>query len=162
MDEVERMFASPFRSDFFSMLRSWHNNRARGGDWTRFNMALVTSTEPYQFIADLNQSWGSSESCTSCGKCVPCRIGLTVMLRKLEDIVAGKGEGSGTEEDRMFRGQVKKQNKTLTTTSLFEPFQSSWSLQRPWATIGRSLLDPASHIEYQFSLFSYPIYPCSR
>jgi AAA domain-containing protein/TIR domain-containing protein len=56
MDEVERMFASPFRSDFFSMLRNWHNNRARGGDWTRLNMALVTSTEPYQFIADLNQS----------------------------------------------------------------------------------------------------------
>ena len=56
MDEVERMFTSPFRSDFFSMLRSWHNNRARGGDWMRFNMALVTSTEPYQLIADLNQS----------------------------------------------------------------------------------------------------------
>lgn len=56
MDEVERMFASPFRSDFFSMLRSWHNNRARGGDWMRLNMALVTSTEPYQLIADLNQS----------------------------------------------------------------------------------------------------------
>jgi hypothetical protein len=56
MDEVERMFASPFRSDFFSMLRSWHNNRARGGDWARLNIALVTSTEPYQFIADLNQS----------------------------------------------------------------------------------------------------------
>lgn len=56
MDEVERVFASPFRSDFFSMLRSWHNNRARGGDWTRLNIALVTSTEPYQFIADLNQS----------------------------------------------------------------------------------------------------------
>jgi hypothetical protein len=56
MDEVERMFISPFRSDFFSMLRSWHNARARGGEWTRFNMALVTSTEPYQLIADLNQS----------------------------------------------------------------------------------------------------------
>jgi len=56
MDEVERMFISPFRSDFFSMLRSWHNSRARGGDWTRFNIALVTSTEPYQLIADLNQS----------------------------------------------------------------------------------------------------------
>jgi hypothetical protein len=56
MDEVDRMFASPFRSDFFSMLRSWYNSRARGGDWTRFNVALVTSTEPYQFIADLNQS----------------------------------------------------------------------------------------------------------
>ena len=56
MDEVERMFASPFRSDFFSMLRSWHNNRARDGDWARLNLALVTSTEPYQLIADLNQS----------------------------------------------------------------------------------------------------------
>jgi hypothetical protein len=56
MDEVDRMFSSPFRSDFFSMLRSWHNNRARGGDWTRLNIALVTSTEPYQLIADLNQS----------------------------------------------------------------------------------------------------------
>jgi hypothetical protein len=56
MDEVERMFASPFRSDFFSMLRSWHNRRAQGGDWTRLNLALVTSTEPYQLIADLNQS----------------------------------------------------------------------------------------------------------
>ncbi|MBK7448822.1 MAG: AAA-like domain-containing protein [Anaerolineales bacterium] len=67
MDEVERMFTSPFRSDFFSMLRSWHNNRARGGDWTRFNIALVTSTEPYQLIADLNQS--------------PFNVGLVVELR---------------------------------------------------------------------------------
>jgi NADH:ubiquinone oxidoreductase subunit F (NADH-binding)/(2Fe-2S) ferredoxin/NAD-dependent dihydropyrimidine dehydrogenase PreA subunit len=33
----------------------------------------------------------------SCGKCVPCRIGLTVMLRKLEDIVAGKGEEGDVE-----------------------------------------------------------------
>jgi hypothetical protein len=56
MDEVERMFASPFRSDFFSMLRSWHNRRAQGGDWLRLNLALVTSTEPYQLISDLNQS----------------------------------------------------------------------------------------------------------
>jgi hypothetical protein len=56
MDEVERMFASSFRSDFFSMLRNWFNNRARSGDWRRFSMALVTSTEPYQFIKNLNQS----------------------------------------------------------------------------------------------------------
>jgi len=33
----------------------------------------------------------------SCGKCVPCRIGLTVMLRKLENIVAGKGEEGDVE-----------------------------------------------------------------
>ncbi len=33
----------------------------------------------------------------SCGKCVPCRIGLTVMLRKLEDIVGGKGQEGDVE-----------------------------------------------------------------
>jgi len=33
----------------------------------------------------------------SCGKCVPCRIGLKVMLQKLEDIVAGKGQEGDVE-----------------------------------------------------------------
>jgi hypothetical protein len=56
MDEVDRMFASPFRSDFFSMLRGWYERRSRSGDWMRLNMALVTSTEPYQLIDDLTQS----------------------------------------------------------------------------------------------------------
>ena len=58
MDEVDRMFSSPFRSDFFSMLRNWHERRARpqNDDWKRLNLALVTSTEPYQLIANMNQS----------------------------------------------------------------------------------------------------------
>jgi NADH:ubiquinone oxidoreductase subunit F (NADH-binding)/(2Fe-2S) ferredoxin/NAD-dependent dihydropyrimidine dehydrogenase PreA subunit len=33
----------------------------------------------------------------SCGKCVPCRTGLAVMLRKLEDIVGGKGQEGDVE-----------------------------------------------------------------
>ncbi len=33
----------------------------------------------------------------SCGKCVPCRIGLSVMLKKLEDIVGGKGQEGDVE-----------------------------------------------------------------
>lgn len=56
MDEVERVFDSPFRSDFFSMLRSWHNKRSAKSIWKQVDLVLVTSTEPYQFIADLNQS----------------------------------------------------------------------------------------------------------
>lgn len=56
MDEVERVFSSGFRSDFFSMLRSWHNNRAMNPLWKRLDLVLVTSTEPYQLIEDLNQS----------------------------------------------------------------------------------------------------------
>lgn len=56
MDEVESVFDTDFRSDFFSMLRSWHNNRATTPIWKQLDLALVTSTEPYQLIADLNQS----------------------------------------------------------------------------------------------------------
>ena len=56
MDEVERVFDTAFRSDFFSMLRSWHNNRAMSPIWKQLDLALVTSTEPYQLIENLNQS----------------------------------------------------------------------------------------------------------
>ena len=56
MDEVERIFDTPFRNDFFSMLRSWHNQRATRKIWKQLDLALVTSTEPYQLITDLNQS----------------------------------------------------------------------------------------------------------
>lgn len=56
MDEVESLFDTPFRSDFFGMLRGWHNKRAMVPLWKRLDLALVTSTEPYQLIANLNQS----------------------------------------------------------------------------------------------------------
>jgi hypothetical protein len=56
MDEVESIFEAGFRSDFFGMLRSWHNSRATTAIWKRLDLALVTSTEPYQLIANLNQS----------------------------------------------------------------------------------------------------------
>jgi hypothetical protein len=58
MDEVDRIFQANFRSDFFSMLRSWFNNRANPKTriWKKLDMVLVTSTEPYQLIADLHQS----------------------------------------------------------------------------------------------------------
>ncbi|MCC5636035.1 AAA-like domain-containing protein [Nostoc sp. CHAB 5844] len=58
MDEVDRMFDAEFRSDFFGMLRSWHNNRALPTKrmWKQFDLALVTATEPYHLIANLNQS----------------------------------------------------------------------------------------------------------
>nr|WP_232224270.1 AAA-like domain-containing protein [Mastigocladopsis repens] len=58
MDEVDRIFDADFRSDFFSMLRSWHNNRALPTMriWKKFDLALVTATEPYHLIANLNQS----------------------------------------------------------------------------------------------------------
>jgi AAA-like domain/TIR domain/CHAT domain len=58
MDEVDRMFDTTFGSDFFSMLRSWHNKRALPMTrvWKNLDLALVTATEPYHLIANLNQS----------------------------------------------------------------------------------------------------------
>jgi serine/threonine protein kinase len=56
MDEVESIFDTDFRSNFFGMLRSWHNKRLAGSIWKQLDLALVTSTEPYRFIEDLNQS----------------------------------------------------------------------------------------------------------
>ncbi|BCM94505.1 hypothetical protein IAD21_06412 (plasmid) [Abditibacteriota bacterium] len=56
MDEVDSIFGATFRSDFFAMLRAWHNSRATNLLWKRLDLVLVTSTEPYQLIADLNQS----------------------------------------------------------------------------------------------------------
>ena len=56
IDEVESVFDSEFRSDFFGMLRSWHNSRATTPMWKKLDLALVTSTEPYQLIDNLNQS----------------------------------------------------------------------------------------------------------
>jgi hypothetical protein len=56
MDEVDSVFDTEFRSDFFGMLRSWHNSRRAGSIWKQLDLALVTSTEPYQLIENLNQS----------------------------------------------------------------------------------------------------------
>jgi hypothetical protein len=56
MDEVDKLIAAPFRDEFFSMLRSWHNDRAVEPVWKRLDLAMVTCTEPYQLIQDLNQS----------------------------------------------------------------------------------------------------------
>jgi|GEM_PF-945130 hypothetical protein len=56
LDEVDRLLGCPFRSDFFGMLRSWHNNRATGPEWRKLDLFLVISTEPYLLIDDLKQS----------------------------------------------------------------------------------------------------------
>lgn len=56
IDEADSIFDTDFRTDFFAMLRTWHNNRAFEPIWKQLDLALVTSTEPYYFISDLNQS----------------------------------------------------------------------------------------------------------
>jgi AAA-like domain/TIR domain len=56
MDEVDTIFETDFRTEFFGMLRSWHNYRAIRPIWRGVDLVLVTSTEPYYFIDNLKQS----------------------------------------------------------------------------------------------------------
>ena len=56
MDEVDRLFNQPFRDDFFSTIRGWHNLRAAEDCWNNLNLVIAHSTEPYLWIQDINQS----------------------------------------------------------------------------------------------------------
>lgn len=56
MDEVERVLGTTFQNDFFGMLRTWHNDRARDPSFARISLFLSSSTEPELFIDNPNQS----------------------------------------------------------------------------------------------------------
>ena len=58
IDELDRIFASNFGSDFCGLLRAWHNERALdpSGPWREFTVAIAYATEVHLFIRDLNQS----------------------------------------------------------------------------------------------------------
>ena len=93
MDEVDAIFDTDFRSDFFGMLRSWHNNRATNPTWKRLDLALVTSTEPYQLIENLNQS--------------PFNVGQVIELAdftpdQIHDLNARHGSPLSPDEERQL------------------------------------------------------------
>lgn len=58
LDEVDRLFTCPFRSEVFGLLRSLHNDRALnpGLPWSKLTMTLCYATEAHLFLSDLNQS----------------------------------------------------------------------------------------------------------
>jgi AAA-like domain/CHAT domain len=58
MDEVNMIFPSAFRSEFFGMLRSWHEIRAssRNSIWKKLDLVLLISTDYYNLITNPNQS----------------------------------------------------------------------------------------------------------
>lgn len=67
-DEMDRILGRDYQSDFFSMLRFWHNQRAdSSAAWQKVGLALVISTEPYLFIKDVLRS--------------PFNVGLNIELR---------------------------------------------------------------------------------
>jgi len=53
-DEADRLLGLPYQTDFFTMLRHWHERRTDTPPtaWARLGLALVISTEPYLLIKD--------------------------------------------------------------------------------------------------------------
>ena len=58
LDEADRLFAYRYASEFFGLLRCWHNERAlrSGTPCERLTLVIAYATEVQLFIADLNQS----------------------------------------------------------------------------------------------------------
>ena len=58
LDEVDRLFVTPYGSEVFGLLRSWHNERALdpAGPWSNLTIAIAFATEAHLFITDMNQS----------------------------------------------------------------------------------------------------------
>lgn len=75
LDEIDRLLLTDFHTDFFGLLRSWHNLRSRSEVWARFSLLMAISTEPYLLINDMQQS--------------PFNVGLTLHL---EDFGAAQVE----------------------------------------------------------------------
>ena len=56
LDEVDRAFKTPIRTDFFASLRAFYNRGAYDAVWKKVRWLLATSSEPSFFIEDLTQS----------------------------------------------------------------------------------------------------------
>jgi hypothetical protein len=58
MDEVDRLFPCPFRSEVFGLFRSWHNARAMDPTqpWRRLTLVIAYATEAHLLIENLDQS----------------------------------------------------------------------------------------------------------
>jgi hypothetical protein len=87
-DETDRVLGRDYQSDFFSMLRFWHNQRADPQtNWDRLGLALVISTEPYLFIKDVLRS--------------PFNVGLNIGLRLFN-------EAECRHLNRLYRARLTK------------------------------------------------------
>jgi hypothetical protein len=66
-DEVERLFEVPYRDEFFSTVRGWHNLRATNLRFGKLCTIIAHATTPTLWIRDINQS--------------PFNVGQTIILR---------------------------------------------------------------------------------
>jgi hypothetical protein len=66
IDEADRLLDTPYKQEFFALVRSWDSLRAYDELWQKLNLVIVISTHPSMLIDDVNQS--------------PFNVGLTIHL----------------------------------------------------------------------------------
>lgn len=63
LDEVDRVFNTDIRHEFFASVRAFYNRGAMDATWKKVRWLLSTSSEPSFFIEDLSQSPFNIGSC---------------------------------------------------------------------------------------------------
>lgn len=56
LDQADRLIHSPFRDEFFAMLRAWHNKRTTNSTWSRLDIVLAISMDPSKLVTNAYQS----------------------------------------------------------------------------------------------------------
>jgi hypothetical protein len=121
LDEVDRLFNSSFRDDFFATVRGWHNLRARKSCWNMLNLVIAHSTEPSLWIQDVTQS--------------PFNVGVQIRLEgfspdQLSTLNDKYGARLKTPEEIQSLLDLVGGHPFLVRQALYCLFNNQWSLRQ--------------------------------
>jgi hypothetical protein len=121
MDEVDRLFSCPFRSEVFGLFRSWHNARATEPlqPWRRLTLVIAYATEAHLLIDNLDQS--------------PFNVGTALVLEDFsaEQVAELNGRyGSPLRKEAELRAYYSLigGHPYLANRGLYEMARSRWDL----------------------------------
>jgi hypothetical protein len=121
LDEADRVFKFPYRDDFFSLIRGWHNNRATNELWCNLNIIIAHSTEPSLWIQNVDRS--------------PFNVGLRLRLddftvEQVSQLNIGHGSPLKTDSDLSGMMDLVGGHPYLVRQSLYAMARNRWALSQ--------------------------------
>ncbi len=121
LDEADRVFKCPYRDDFFSLIRGWHNSRATNEAWNRLSLIIAHSTEPSLWIQDVDRS--------------PFNVGLRLhledfSLQYISQLNDGHGKPLRTESDLRSLYDLVGGHPYLVRQSLYAIARNGWDINQ--------------------------------
>ncbi|HEY5961822.1 MAG TPA: AAA-like domain-containing protein [Polyangiaceae bacterium] len=134
-DELDRLFESPVKNEFFGMLRSWHEARAHKPAFENLDLVLVTSTDPENFLDDAD------------GRGSPFNVGATIQLRdfsraEVDELITLHSLDRMDEFSRNWLMALLGGHPYLTRRALYLIATDQWKVSRNPNT--DELIGPAS------------------